>query len=104
MSDSLRLYRTIIEMLGNSKVRFHDMRCLITFAWAIVGVLLEKSVHLSKWGVHRSGEAQAASKQRQFARWLKNAKIVPARSTSVWRKQPLRTGEGTRFIWLWIVV
>jgi hypothetical protein len=78
MSDSLRLYRTIIEMLGNNKVRFHDMRCLITFAWAIVGVLLEKSVHLSKWGVHRIGEAQAASKQRQFGRWLKNTKIIPA--------------------------
>lgn len=78
MSDSLRLYRTIIEMIRNSKVRFHDMRCLVTFAWAIVGLLLEKSVHLSKWGMHRSGEAQAASKQRQFARWLKNARIVPA--------------------------
>jgi hypothetical protein len=64
-------------MIQNSKVRFHDMRCLITFAWAIVGVILERSVHLSKWGVHRSGEAQAASKQRQFVRWLKNAKIVP---------------------------
>ena len=57
MSDSLRLYRTIIEMIWNSQVRFHDMRCLITFAWAIVGVLLEKSVHLSKWGMHRLGSA-----------------------------------------------
>ncbi len=27
--------------------------------------------------MHRFGEAQAASKQRQFGRWLKNAKIVP---------------------------
>jgi hypothetical protein len=78
MSDSLRLYRTIIEMIRNSHVRFHDMRCLITFAWAIVGVLMEKSVHLSKWGMHRSGEVQAASKQRQFVRWLKNSKIVPS--------------------------
>jgi hypothetical protein len=65
-------------MIRNSKVRFHDMRCLVTFAWAIVGVLMEKSVHLSKWGIHRYGEAQAASKQRQFVRWLKNAKIVPS--------------------------
>ena len=30
-----------------------------------------------KWGVQRSGGAKAASKQRQFARWLKNNKIVP---------------------------
>lgn len=76
MSDSLKLYRIIMEMILNSKVRFHDMRCLITFAWAIVGVLLEKSLHVSKWGVHRCGEAQAASKQRQFVRWLKNAKFT----------------------------
>src|SRR3990170_105011 len=38
MSDSLRLYRTITEMIQNSRVRFHDMRCLITFTWAIVAV------------------------------------------------------------------
>jgi hypothetical protein len=43
-----------------------------------VGVLLEKSVHLSKWGIHRAGRAKAASKQRQFVRWLKNAKIEHA--------------------------
>ena len=53
MSDSLRLYRTIIEMILNSRVHFHDMRCLVTFARAIVGVLMEKSVHLSKLGMHR---------------------------------------------------
>jgi len=78
MSDSLRLYRIIIELIQNSQVRFHDRRCLVTFAWAIVGVLMEKSVHLSKWGMHRCGQVQAASKQRQFVRWLKNTKIVPS--------------------------
>jgi hypothetical protein len=78
MSDSLTLYRTIFDMILNTRVHFHDIRCLITFAWAIVGVLLERSVHLSKWGIHRTGRAKAASKQRQFVRWLKNAKIEPA--------------------------
>jgi hypothetical protein len=75
MSDSLTLYRTIVEMILNTRVHFHDMRCLITFAWTIVGVLMEKSVHMSKWGVHRTGQAKAASKQRQFGRWLKNTRI-----------------------------
>jgi hypothetical protein len=65
-------------MILNTRAHFHDIRCLITFAWAIVGVLLEKSVHLSKWGIHRTGSAKAASKQRQFVRWLKNAKIEHA--------------------------
>jgi hypothetical protein len=78
MSDSLTLYRTIIDMILNIRVHFHDFRCLITFAWAIVGVLLEKSVHLSKRGIQRTGRAKAASKQRQFGRWLKNAKIEHA--------------------------
>ena len=78
MSDSLTLYRTIIAMILNTQTHFHDIRCLVTFAWAIVGVLLEKSVHLSKWGVHRKGRAKAASKQRQFARWLNNTKIEHA--------------------------
>lgn len=77
MSDSLKLYRTIIDVVVKSRVHFHDIRCLVTFAWAVVGVLMEKSVHLSKWGIQRSGEVQAASKQRQFARWLRNNRIVP---------------------------
>jgi hypothetical protein len=75
MSDSLTLYRTIIDMILSTRVHFHDFRCLVTFAWAIVGVLMEKSVHVSKWGAHRFGVAQAASKQRQFMRWLKNSRI-----------------------------
>lgn len=78
MSDSLKVYRTIVEMLQNTKVQFHDIRCLLTFAWAIVGVLMEREVHLSKWGLHRAGNAQAASKQRQFRRWLSNPKIIVA--------------------------
>ncbi len=66
MPDSFGLNRIIIKMLGNSKVRFNDIRCLIIDAWAIVGVLLEQSVLLSKWGVLRAGEARAASMQLRF--------------------------------------
>lgn len=77
MSDSLELYRTILGIIMNSHVHFHDIRCLATFAWAIIGILQEKSVHLSKWSILRSGNAVVASKQRQFARWLNNNRIVP---------------------------
>jgi hypothetical protein len=41
MSDSLKLYRTIIEIVVKSRVHFHDIRCLMTFVWAVVGVLME---------------------------------------------------------------
>jgi hypothetical protein len=43
----------------------------------MVGLIQERTVHLSKWALHRSGEACAASRQRQFARWLHNPKIDP---------------------------
>ena len=75
MSDSLKLYRTIAKLIVNSRVRFHDKRCLVTFIWAVVCVILEKSVNISKWIAHRVGKAQAASKARQFTRWLENSKI-----------------------------
>jgi len=39
---------------------------------------MEKNVHFSKWGIHRAGRAKAASKQRQFVRRLKSAKIEQA--------------------------
>ena len=52
----------IFEMIQNSQVHFHDMGSLIPSAWAIIGVLLEKSVHLGKWSTHRAGEAQAVGK------------------------------------------
>lgn len=32
--DSLTLYRTIMELVVSSQVRFHDLRCLVTFVWA----------------------------------------------------------------------
>lgn len=48
-----------------------------------MGLIREQGVHLSKWGDHRPGTAQAESKQRQFARWLSNAKIHEA---AVYRK------------------
>jgi hypothetical protein len=64
-----------MELIITSRVHFHDIRCLTTFAWAIVGVILERCVHLSRWSNRRPGEVLAASKQRQFARWLANEKI-----------------------------
>jgi hypothetical protein len=78
MSDSLKLYRTIAELMLKSQVRFHDKRCFVTFIWAIVCVILEKSVNISKWIGHRVSSAQAASKERQFIRWLENTKIQNA--------------------------
>ena len=75
MTDSLRLYRNIADYVFKNGMRFHDMRCFATFLWAIVGLLQSKTIHLSKWGVYRMGQANAASKQRRLSRWLENDRI-----------------------------
>jgi hypothetical protein len=94
MSDSLELYRTILGIILSSHVHFHDIRCLATFAWAIVGILLEESVHLSKWSLLRSGEALLASKQRQLSRWLNNNRIVPSETYKPIAKTALKGLRG----------
>jgi hypothetical protein len=75
MADSLTLYRTITALILTSRVHFHDKRGLTPFLWMVVCTLLEKHIHLPKWVPHRVGEAQAASKQRQFVRWLTNERL-----------------------------
>ena len=38
--------------------------------WAVVGLILSGTVSVSGWVCHRPGSSQAASKERQFRRWL----------------------------------
>ena len=78
MSGNLSLYRTIMGLLLRSRVHFYDLRCLVTFVRAIVGLLMEECAHLSQWSVHRPGRVDTASKQRQLRRWLENPKICEA--------------------------
>lgn len=58
-------------------VAFHDLRILATFGWALVGVIKSKKPHFSHWLPYRSGAAKAASKEKQFSRWLHNEKVRP---------------------------
>jgi hypothetical protein len=75
MTNSLDLYRIIVTFIWQNGMRFHDLRLLTTFSWAIVGLLLSQQIHLSHWLLHRVGRSQASSKQRQLMRWLDNPKI-----------------------------
>jgi hypothetical protein len=68
-----------MDLIWQNGVRFHDLRILATFVWAVVGLILSGQVHLSCWSVYRFGQAKAASKERQLARWLGNPRIVPSR-------------------------
>lgn len=107
MSDNLKLYRTIMGLVLKSKVHFHDLRCLVTFVWAIVGLLMEECVHLSQWSVHRPGEVDADSKQRQLRRWLENTKIneiaiykkLAQTALAEWGGEKVYVGLDTSSLW-----
>ncbi len=78
MEGNPSLYRIIIEFMWQSGIRFHDLRCLFTFAWAVTGLLLSGQVNLGEWAVFGKSSVQASSKERQFSRWLHNPKIIPS--------------------------
>ena len=96
MTDSLRLYRNIAEFVFQYGMRFHDLRCYSTFLWAIVGLIRSRIVHLSQWVVHRPGEVDAASKQRQLARWLENVRIEPLKLYEPLIKRMCQTFQNER--------
>jgi hypothetical protein len=74
MSNSLRLYHTIIEQLrqGLTDMRRTQIRSL---AWMITGVYLSSHVHLSKVARHRPGPVKLDSKVQQLRRFLANPRI-----------------------------
>lgn len=107
MKDSLRLYRTLMDFVWQPGVRFHDLRCLYTFIWAIVGLILSECVSLSKWAVFRDSEAEASSKVRQFSRWLHNDKINPQalyrpliqEALTTWEHETVTLALDTSLLW-----
>lgn len=65
MNNSLTLYRIIMDLIWQNGVRFHDLRILATYVWAVVGLILSQQIHLSRWSLYRVGPTKAASKERQ---------------------------------------
>lgn len=78
MTDSLILYGTLMKFVWQNDIYFHDVRCLVTLVWAMVGLIQSQKIHLSQWLIYRTGRANAASKYRQLTRWLHNPKINPS--------------------------
>jgi hypothetical protein len=57
---------------------YQDLRRLNTLAWAITGLCLTHSVHLSAWAQVPPSPAQsAASRERRFSHWLHHPAIHP---------------------------
>lgn len=77
MTNHTTLFYNLMQFIGDSGVRFHDLRLFATFAWAISGLILSESVHLGRWGLYHPGTTKASSKERQLSRWLHNDRIRP---------------------------
>lgn len=107
MAESLRVYSTIMTFLGQTGLVFNDRRNLATCGWALVGLLLSKEIHLSQWLLYRPGEAKAASKARQLARWLHNEKIEPGQvyrnlisaALVAWQSERIELALDTSVLW-----
>jgi len=80
MSDSLRLYSTLLRAVGKAHPH-EDPRRLKVFAWLVTGLLLEKSVSLPWLATVLVSAAKAASRVRRRRRFLANPR-VPVRADS----------------------
>lgn len=112
MSNHNTLFNNSMHFVCSSQVRFHDLRVLTTFVWAIVGLLISESINLSQWLLYRPGPATAASKQRQLSRWLHNPKIKPMavylpfvqQALAEWAGQTLYLALDTSQLWRRFVI
>lgn len=77
MNNHNTLFYNLIQFICKTGLRFPDLRLMFTFGWAVAGLLLCETVHLSQWALFRPGPQLVASKERQFLRWLHNERIRP---------------------------
>lgn len=74
MSDSRRLHASCLSVL-QSVLFDEDFRRLDTWAWAITGLLLQKTISLPAWISHLPDEADAFGREQRFRRWLNNRAV-----------------------------
>lgn len=74
MSDSQRLHTSLLSMLEPSLAQ-EDFRNVDTLAWAMTGILLQKTVNLPAWATIVPDSSDAKARELRFRRWLQNAKL-----------------------------
>lgn len=77
MDNHNTLFNNLTQFVFDTGVRLPDLRLTTTLIWAVVGLIISETVHLSHWALFRPGKTQAASKERQLTRWLHNERIRP---------------------------
>jgi hypothetical protein len=112
MSNHNTLFNNLMHFVCSAGVRFHDLRALATFVWALVGLIVSETIHLNLWALHRPGASKAASKERQLSRWLHNDKIAPsvvyrplvAQVLAEWVGETLYLALDTSLLWQRFVI
>jgi hypothetical protein len=74
MSDSLNLYDTLLLAIRKANPD-EDPRRQQVFAWAVVGLLLEKSIRLTTMALVIVSAAKAASRVRRLSCFLANPHV-----------------------------
>src|SRR6266542_4508323 len=81
MNEAKQLHRDLMNALLPILPRtiYHDIRRVVTLAWAVTGLCRKGTVRLSAWAEEVTSSAHfAASKLRRFARSLHNPDPDPA--------------------------
>lgn len=74
MADSLTLYDTLFPVVRKAQPH-EDARRLRVFVWAVVGLLVEKTISLPLIAVAMASPAKAASRIRRLRRFLANPRV-----------------------------
>lgn len=74
MSDSQRLHATFLDTL-QSNLADEDFRNLDTLAWALTGLLLQRTTRIPTWCSHLPDKVNAASREQRFRRWLQTRSV-----------------------------
>ena len=78
MSDSRHLHASVLSWL-QSELAAEDFRNVDTFAWAITGLLLQKTINVSRWAACVPAETAALARERRLRRWLDNPRLLVRR-------------------------
>jgi hypothetical protein len=74
MSDRLKLYDTLFPILRKAQPH-EDARRLRVFVWAVVGLLLEKTISLPLIALAMGSRTKTASRIRRLRRFLRNPRV-----------------------------
>ncbi len=90
MSDSQRLHESFLGCL-QAHLADEDLRNLDTLAWALTGLLLQKTTRVPAWCSCLPDKVDAASREQRFRRWFSTPWVDTQRSYRPFVTQALDT-------------